>query len=173
MSLQVGWDSYLIEPYHILSYDCRKDNGSLPVVQIGKKCSIARNCTFALANHLVDRVTTSPSPHGNSLFNHKQGNPSGYSKGDIIIKHDVWVGTNCTILDGITIGTGAVIAAGSVVVKSVPAYAIVGGNPAKVIRYRFSPEINEKLEKFWELPVETIQKYDIHTSDIESFIHTF
>ena len=69
------------------------------------------------------------------------------SKGPIIVKDDVWIGLNSIILSGITIGQGAIVAAGSVVTKDVPPYAIVGGNPARVIKYRFEPEVIEKLLK--------------------------
>lgn len=128
------------------------------------------NCTFTLSNHLIDTFSTHPSE--THLFSHKQGNPSSYSKGDIIIKNDVWIGTNCTFLDGITIGNGAVIAAGSVVTKDVPAYAIVGGNPAKIIKYRFSGEIIDEIEKslFWEMDISDINKFNIHTKNIEEIV---
>ena len=69
------------------------------------------------------------------------------SKGDIIVDDDVWIGYGATILSGVHIGQGAVIAAGAVVTKDVPPYAIVGGVPAKVIKYRFSPEIIQQLMK--------------------------
>jgi hypothetical protein len=166
----IDTSSYIMNPHTILSYDCRKEDGKLPIVNIGKKCSIAVNCSFIMANHLTDKFSTSVSP--TNLFLHKQGNPSGYSKGDIIIKNDVWIGANVTVLDGITIGNGAVIAAGSVVVKDVPPYAIVGGNPAKVIKYRFSQDIIDDLEAicFWDLSIEQIEKFDIHTRDIKDFI---
>ena len=170
MSLVKHETSYIIEPHHILSYDSRKADGNLPVIKIGKKCSIATNCTFTLSNHMLDTFSTCP-PYTH-LFSHKQGNPGSYSKGDIIIKNDVWIGANCTILDGITIGNGAVIAAGSVVTKDVPAYAIVGGNPAKLIKYRFSREIIEEIEQtmFWEMDMYEINKFDIHTKNIEELL---
>ena len=66
-------------------------------------------------------------------------------KGDIIVGDDVWIGYRSTILSGVEIGQGAIIAAGSVVTKNVPPYAIIGGNPAKVIRFRFSERIISKL----------------------------
>jgi len=170
MELVKGAGSYIMEPYSILSYDSRKADGNLPTIRIGKFCSIAAICSFILSNHHINRVSTSNSPV--SLFKHGMGNLSSYSKGDIHIKNDVWIGANCTILDGITIGNGAVIAAGSVVVKSVAPYAIVGGNPAKLIRYRFSEDIIRQLEElqFWEMEEHDIRKFDIWSEDIATFI---
>ena len=170
MSLVKDPSSYIIEPSHILSYDSRKKDGTVPVIRIGKCFSIGRNCTFVLSQHCTDRFSTTLSSY--SLFSHKQGNLSGYSKGDIRIKNDVWIGANCTLLDGITIGNGAVIAAGAVVVKDVPPYAIVGGNPAKVIKYRFSPDLCNEIERlqFWDLPIETIKKFDICTDNIQKIL---
>ena len=69
------------------------------------------------------------------------------SKGDIILEDDVWIGQRAMIMSGIRIGQGAVVAAGAVVTKDVPPYAIVGGVPAKVIRYRFAPELTQELMK--------------------------
>lgn len=164
--------SYITEPYHIESFDSRKENGDLPRIMIGKFCSIARNCTFVIAHHLTNRITTAASSH--MLFNHNQGNRSSFSRGDIIIKNDVWIGVNSTILDNITIGNGAVIAAGSVVTKSVPPYAIVGGNPAKIIKYRFSDDNIQKLEDlhFWDMPIEIICTFDLWSDNIEEFINS-
>jgi acetyltransferase-like isoleucine patch superfamily enzyme len=83
-----------------------------------------------------------------------------YSKGIIEIGNDVWIGTSAIILSGVKIGHGAVVAAGSIVTKSVPPYAIVGGNPAKIIKYRLSEEkIEELLEmKWWDWSEEKIKK---------------
>jgi len=170
MSLIKDDSSYIINPFQILSYDTRKLDGDLPLIKIGKKCSIATNCTFVLSQHLTDRFSTYPSTV--HLYPHNQGDPSSYSKGDIIIKNDVWIGANCTILDGLTIGNGAVIGSGSVVVKNVPAYSIVCGNPAKVVKYRFSQDIIDRIEEtnFWELPIEIINNFNIHTHDIDKMI---
>jgi virginiamycin A acetyltransferase len=168
--LSIDESSYIMQPYRIESHGSRKADGELPIITIGKKCSIAANITFVLSNHLMNRFTTHPSPV--NLFPHGKGATTSYSKGDIIIKSDVWIGTNVTLIDGITIGNGAVIAAGSVVVKDVPPYAIVGGNPAKILKYRFSPEIINEIEKtgFWDLPIEDINRFNIHTDDIKSLI---
>ena len=172
MSLSINESSYIIEPYYIESFDSRKENGDLPLISIGKYCSIARNCTFVVGYHKINLVTTAQSTH--MLFNHGKGNRSSYSRGNIIIKNDVWIGVNSTILDNITIENGAVIAAGSVVTKSVPPYAVVGGNPAKIIKYRFSDDTIQELEKlhFWDLPLETIRKFDLWSDNIEDFINS-
>ena len=93
-------------------------------VTIGKYVMIAPNCMLAGANHSFgDRNTP-------MMF---QGS---FSKGGIVIEDNVWIGANCVILDGVTIGTGSIIAAGSVVSRSVAPYTILGGNTAKIIRIR-------------------------------------
>lgn len=168
--LTLGHKSYIMEPYHVVNYDSRKDDGQVPKVQFGKYCSVAQNCTFCLCNHLTDRVTTAGTDR--MLFGHGQGNTHSYARGDIIVQNDVWIGANCTILDGVSIGNGAVVAAGAVVTKSVPAYAIVGGNPAKVIRFRFSDDVIHRLESLdiWNSP--RLDTMDLWTSDIEEFIST-
>lgn len=108
---------------------------------IGNRCSIANGVQFLLGGeHKYTCVTTYPY----KALDLKMGNEA-ISKGAIEIKDDVWIGYNSLILSGVTIGQGAVIAAGSVVVKDVPPYAIVGGNPAKIIKYRFEREIIDKL----------------------------
>lgn len=89
------------------------------------------------------------------------------SKGAIIVDDDVWIGYGATIMSGVHIGQGAVVAAGAVVTKDVPPYAIVGGVPAKVIKYRFEPEMIEELLKidYGKLTKEDIAKHidDLYT----------
>ena len=111
---------------------------------IGNYCSIGEDVKFILASeHPYKGLSTYPFKV--YFFNFEY---EAKSKGDITIKDDVWIGSNAIILSGITIGQGAVVAAGSVVTKDVPPYVIVGGNPAKVIKYRFEPEVIEKLLSF-------------------------
>ena len=116
-----------------------KNAGSL---HIGSYCSIAKTVMFLTSgNHNYKRFST--FPFDKVIFNQ---NYEG-SKGDIIIGDDVWIGENAVILSGTNIGQGAVIAAGAVVSGTVPAYSIVGGVPAKLIKYRFDERIRTVLEK--------------------------
>jgi len=128
---------------------------------IGKFCMIASGVQFIMngANHKMDGITTYPF----SIF------ARGWErviprldelpiKGDTVIGNDVWIGMNATIMPGIHIGDGAIIATNATVVKDVEPYAILGGNPAKVIRKRFSDEkIEELLElRWWDGDIEKI-----------------
>lgn len=109
---------------------------------IGSFCSIASNVTFVLnGEHKTDCLSTFPFK-AHCLKKHI---PEAGSKGDIIIDDDVWIGTGATIMSGVHVKKGAVIAAGAVVVRDVEAYSIVGGVPARIIRKRFSDEIIKKL----------------------------
>jgi virginiamycin A acetyltransferase len=110
---------------------------------IGSFVSIAPGVKFLLGvNHQINTITTFP-------FFSKLILPSikdALIKGPVIIRDEVWIGTDAIILSNVTIGKGAIIAAGSVVTKNVPPYAIAGGNPAKVIKFRFSEEIIKIIE---------------------------
>lgn len=106
-------------------------------LKIGNCCSIAPNVSFLVsADHYVTHLSTFP-------FRSKVvgGSLEGVSKGDIVVEDDVWIGHGATILSGVHIGQGAIIAAGAVVSRDVPAYAIVGGIPARVIKYRFEEPV--------------------------------
>ena len=113
-------------------------------LEIGHFCSIATGVKFYLAgDHFKERFTMFPVK---TFFEgHIKG--EGYSKGPIVVGSDVWFGFDAWILSGVKIGQGAVVGARSLVAKDVPPYAIVAGNPARIIRYRFSEEIINELLK--------------------------
>lgn len=123
-------------------------------LKIGKFCSIANNITIYLGrNHRTDWITTYPFGHTHiDVFNKFDGKGHPSTNGDVIIGNDVWIASHVTIMSGIKIGDGAVIAAYSHVIKDVDSYSIVGGNPAKLIKYRFSDDIIKKLLelKWWD-----------------------
>lgn len=134
-------------PQLVWDYGCGKN------LYIGNFCSLGNNLKVYLGgNHRTDWVTTYPFGHERTdVFNKFNGEGHPSTKGDVIIGNDVWIGSDVTILSGVTIGDGAVIAANSVVSKNIEPYSIVGGNPAKFIKFRFSPEQIEQLLhiKWW------------------------
>ena len=131
-----------------------KDGSKL---KIGNFCSFAKNTFFCLGGE-HDYKTLSTYPFESKISDNKI---TSFSKGDIVIGDDVWIGVNVTILSGVKIGQGAIIAAGSVVTKDVEPYSIYGGVPARLIKKRFSDEIIEKLKKvdYSTLSKEKIIKY--------------
>lgn len=127
---------------------------------IGKFCMIASGVKFIMngANHLSDAVSSYPfAVFGNGWENAMEGKSYPF-KGDIVIGNDVWIGHNATIMAGVKIGDGAIIATNSTVTKTVEPYSIVGGNPAKLIRKRFTDkEIEHLLKiKWWDWDLEKI-----------------
>lgn len=135
------------------------DDGKLIV---GKFCSISEDVTFLLsADHRMEWVTTYPFVAGKMQKNLKWMKPEPYikSKGDIIVENDVWIGYDATIMDGVKIHNGAVIGAKSVVTKDVEPYKIVAGNPARIIRYRFSQEVIDAFLKikWWDWDIKKIR----------------
>lgn len=128
---------------------------------IGKFCSIASGAKFILngGNHRIDRFTTYPFEIFGNSWKHVQ--PDAYpNKGNIVIGSDVWLGYNTVIMPGVNIGHGAIIGTCAVVTKDVPPYAIVGGNPAQVIRYRFDDETIHILLgiAWWDWEIEKITR---------------
>lgn len=127
---------------------------------IGKFCMIASDVKFIMngANHLTDAISTYPfAIFGNGWEKAMEGKTYP-NKGDLIIGNDVWIGYNATIMAGVTVGDGAIIATNATVVKDVPAYTIVGGNPAKEIKKRFDEATVKKLLelKWWNWSIEKI-----------------
>lgn len=141
--------------------------GSLP--SIGRFTSIGQNVKmFCGGYHRVDWVTTSPI---------HEGDPCTYSKGPVEIGSDCWVGHSAVFMSGVKVGHGAVVGAFSVVTKDVEPYAIVGGNPAKFIRFRFSEEQRKKLLAiaWWDWPEMEVRANQLKLCqpDIDAFIDEF
>jgi len=156
MNLNVGEYTYGQKDIKIIDF-----KGSSKV-NIGKFCSIASYVTIFLdANHRTDWATTYPFGHINQTsfnnFNGK-GHPSG--NGDVNIGNDVWISQGVSIASGVNIGDGAVIASYSHVVKNVDPYTIVGGNPAKLIKYRFTKKQTADLLniKWWNWNIKKINE---------------
>ena len=129
---------------------------------IGKFCMIASGATFIMngANHLSDAVSAYPfAVFGHGWAGAMQGKTYPV-KGDIVVGNDVWIGYNATIMAGVAIGDGAIIAANATVVRDVAPYTVVGGNPAQVIKQRFSNEETAALLqlKWWDWDVDKITR---------------
>jgi virginiamycin A acetyltransferase len=129
---------------------------------IGKFCMIASGVTFIMngANHLTDAVSTYPFAIFGNGWEHAMEGKSYPNKGDTVIGNDVWIGYNSTIMAGVKIGDGAIIATNSTVTKDVEPYSIVGGNPAREIRKRFSEDDIQKLLalRWWDWDAEKITR---------------
>lgn len=146
---------------------------------IGKFCAIATNVKFIMsgANHKLDGISTYPFPiFGNGWETAMNLLIELPSKGDTIIGNDVWIGYESVIMPGVKIGDGAIVAAKSVVVKDVPAYTVVGGNPASKIKQRFSDtEVAQLLEiQWWNWEIAKISR-NIHLimqGDIQALINS-
>lgn len=146
------------EEYNVLyNYDFSKVK-----LVIGKFCAIAAETKFIMTgDHKLDAISKYPFP----IFG--KGWEDAFNvydlpvKGDIIVGHDVWFGYDSLVMNGVTIGNGAIIAARAVVVKDVPPYSIVAGNPAKVVKMRFDDKTIERLQKiaWWDWSTEKINKH--------------
>lgn len=144
----------------------------------GNGIGVNLKCVFG-RNHNIKMVTSGAleaQMRYSGILMSEMGKSTFHTKGSIILQNDIWVGDNVTIMSGCIIRNGAVIAQNAHVVKDVPAYAIVGGNPAKVIGWRFPRHIIEKLQmiQWWYWSHDKIlQNYDYFTEDVEGFCDKF
>lgn len=161
-----------------------RENSNFMYTKIGRFCSIADNVCVCLGSHPTHFVTTHPAFYyntssqigwtfhkGNTLFNDIYKYPQGETQYQVVIGNDVWIGSHVLILGGVNIGDGAVVAAGSLVVKDVEPYTIVGGNPAKPIRKRFSSDTIDRLLSYqwWNVPLKEIESNYIKFNDFRKF----
>ena len=149
------------------------------MMDIGRYCSIARGVRIVNGHHPIHSVTTNPWHYADYYRDNLPEElryagpyePFTRSYGRGRIGNDVWIGGHCIIRSGLTIGDGAVIASGSVVMKDVPSYAVVGGNPARIIRYRFPAEIIERFVSlhWWDYSPESFR--DINMFNVADFLN--
>jgi acetyltransferase-like isoleucine patch superfamily enzyme len=153
-------------------------------VRIGRFCSIAHGLIIIQGDHPMNQLSTHPFSYNNELFGwideyrdidakktHIASRAPDPQALPLEIGNDVWIGSRVTVLSKVqSIGNGSIIGAGSVVTRDVPAYAVVAGNPANIIKYRFDPETIQVLEelRWWDLPLSKIKHLDF--TDIESCI---
>lgn len=153
--VSVGKETY--GGLYVLSFDKQHR------LTIGSYCSIAPNVVFLLsADHYSNHISSFPFKVkilGEAV--------EGVSKGDIIVDDDVWIGYGATIMSGVHIGQGAIVAAGAVITKDVPPYTIVAGVPAKVVKYRFSQDLVDELLR---IDYSKLQKEDIEKHICELYV---
>lgn len=132
---------------------------------IGKYCAIASGTRFIMAgaNHFTGGVSTFPFGIFGGTWQDDTMDivMSAPSRGDTVVGNDVWLGYQCLVMPGVTIGDGAIVAAGSVVVSDIPPYTVAGGNPAKPIRQRFDDADVKRLldAAWWDWPVELVTQH--------------
>jgi acetyltransferase-like isoleucine patch superfamily enzyme len=161
--ITVGRHTYGVNPETVFGYD---DRGT--TLTVGSFCSIAKEVLFLVrAEHPTHTASTFP------VRNLGVGMEELTSRGPITIGHDVWIGRRAMVMSGVTIGNGAVIGAGAVVTRDVAPYSIVGGVPAKLIRFRFEQPTIDALQRirWWDWPDDDIRsRVDLFDLPAEEFI---
>ena len=164
---------YKIEYTSVDDFTYISENATISYATIGKFCSIGPNLVCGRGIHPTNGISTSPMFYSDRKQNGVAfvNKPKIEERIPIVIGSDVFIGVNVTILDGTKVGHGAVLAAGAVVTQDVPPYAIVGGVPTKIIKYRFDEEIISRLlrSEWWNIP-SIYKKVESNFFDVEKFL---
>lgn len=158
----------MIDKHSFCGYDCEITN-----CEIGSFTSIANGVVIGGGMHPIDWVGMSPVFYaGRDSVKTKFSEFQREEIKTTFIGHDVWIGRNALIKQGVTIGNGAIVGMGSVVTKDVAPYSIVGGNPARLIRFRFSEDVIRELikSKWWELPENELKQSAVFIKNPLQFI---
>ncbi len=151
-------------------------NSLVQNTEIGSFCSISEGTNIGMPSHPIEFVSSSPVfLSANNVLKKGFSHVDFKESEKTVIGHDVWIGANAQIKGGITIGTGAIIGAGAVVTHDVPPYAIVGGAPARLIRYRFSEDVVDKLihSEWWKLSDEELSEYAKYFTNADLFLEKY
>jgi len=155
-------------------YSYLAPNGIFKKTSIGKFCSIGPGVLSGWGVHPLDGISTSPMFYSTQKQNGLSLTEKSKIKEQIpiTIGNDVFIGMRTTILDGVSIGNGAVIGAGAVVAKSIPPYAVAFGNPIVIHKYRFSPSVIAELEKmkWWDWPFEKLSEIEMNFFSMDRFL---
>jgi acetyltransferase-like isoleucine patch superfamily enzyme len=144
--------------------------------EIGKYCSIGTDVKLGMGKHPTNMVSTHPTFYANNKPYSTYADDMYFNEyTNIVIGNDVWIGSNVIILGEVSISNGAIIAAGSIVTKDIPPYAIAGGIPAKIIKYRFSEDIIDELQKiqWWNFSEDWLKKNYKLLHNPENFINYY
>jgi acetyltransferase-like isoleucine patch superfamily enzyme len=168
------YDNVIVENSAIGDYTFVAQDSRISNTTIGKFCSIGPGVLCGVGKHPSSVfVSTHPSFYSTSC----QGGIAFVDRSlfgeqaPITIGHDVWIGARAIVLDGVTVGNGAIIGAAAVVTKDVPAYAVVGGVPARVLKYRFSPDDIQRVEAsaWWNEDPQWIREHCAQFLDVRAF----
>lgn len=170
----------LVQESTLDDYSYIVENGNVIYSQIGKFCSIAAMVRINPGNHPIHWATQHHFAYRSQQYGMGENDVEVFAsrkKRPVIIGHDVWIGHGAIIMPGVKISTGAVVGAGAVVTKDVPAYTIVVGTPAKVLRERFSIDIQEAMQRiqWWDWTHDQLQRAlpDFRHPDIREFINKY
>jgi phosphonate metabolism protein (transferase hexapeptide repeat family) len=168
----------ILQEVHMADYSYVVNDSQIAYTTIGKFCSIAAMTRINPGNHPMQRTSQAHFTYRSSAYFPNEPDDAAFfdwrRQHAVTIGHDVWIGHGAVILPGRSIGTGAVIAAGAIVTKNVPAYTIVAGNPARVIRRRFSEAVEERLLAlaWWDWSHEKLREAlpDFRALSVEAFL---